>query len=90
MSSYVRKFLQAVLPGIIKPLHALWNEIIGFVFLVLAAVMVRPVWHAWQRAANEGVDVKTVLDLTGGVLLLGFGLGFGIHGFVKARRISRS
>ena len=32
----VNRFLGHVLPGIIRPMHALWNEVIGFVFIVLA------------------------------------------------------
>ena len=32
----IRKFLGHVMPGIIRPLRVLWNEIIGFIFLVLA------------------------------------------------------
>ena len=32
----VSKFLGHVVPGVIKPLHALWNQVIGFLFLVFA------------------------------------------------------
>ena len=32
-----RKFIDNVVPGIIKPVHSLWNEVIGFLFLVLGA-----------------------------------------------------
>jgi len=31
----VNRFLGHVLPGIVRPMHALWNEVIGFFFLSL-------------------------------------------------------
>lgn len=77
-----RKFVANVLPGIVKPVHSLWNEIIGFLFLVLGAAAVRPVWQAWRE------DDYTKLALSGFFALVMF--SFGIHGFLKARRISRS
>lgn len=77
-----RKFLSTVVPGVVKPLHSLWNEVIGFLFLVLALLAGRPVWQAYQ----ENDLTKLVLSGFFGFVML----GFGIHSFVKARRISRT
>ena len=33
----LNQFLGHVVPGVMRPLRVLWNEIIGFVFMVLAA-----------------------------------------------------
>src|SRR5574338_151726 len=33
-----RKFLANVVPGLVKPVHSLWNEVIGFLFLVLGVI----------------------------------------------------
>jgi len=86
----VKKFFEMVLPGVMKPLHALWNEVLGFLFLAIAVFMVRPTWKAWQKINEGGDDGQAVVGLIGGVALMTVGLIFGIHGFWKARRISRS
>jgi len=36
MFARIRQFLRFILPGIIRPMRVLWNEVIGFVFLALA------------------------------------------------------
>ena len=38
MGQLISKFLSHVLPGVVRPLHALWNEVIGFLFIVFAVV----------------------------------------------------
>jgi threonine/homoserine/homoserine lactone efflux protein len=78
----VRKFLQHVVPGIIKPIRILWNEVIGFVFLAFAAITIRQIVRAWQED-----------DMTRLVFASAFGLvmaGFGVSSFLRARKISRS
>ena len=37
MGELISKFLRHVVPGVVRPLHALWNEVIGFLFIVIAA-----------------------------------------------------
>ena len=41
-----------VIPGIIKPLHILWNEMIGFVFICIAIIATPRVYRevAFWRA----------------------------------------
>lgn len=41
MLSTAKRFLGHVVPGVIRPIHILWNQVIGFFFLVLAVL--RPV-----------------------------------------------
>ncbi|MCC7156863.1 MAG: hypothetical protein IT161_19955 [Bryobacterales bacterium] len=77
-----RKFLANVVPGLVKPIHSLWNEVIGFLFLVLGVLAIRPIWQAWRE------EDFTKLALSGFFSLVM--ISFGIHGFWKARRISRS
>lgn len=83
----VSQFLRHVLPGVIKPLHILWNEVIGFIFLVLAVFVGV---STYRRAQNFNGD-------TGGLLILAASFTFaailgiyGVSSFVRARRISRS
>ena len=79
-----REFFQSVIPGVIKPLHILWNEIIGFLFLVIATFIV---FGTLRRTAH---DPDGFWPMVAGV---GFGLilaGFGLSSFLRARKISRS
>ncbi len=87
MLGLAKKFCQSVLPGVIKPLHTLWNELLGFVFILFAVMLVRPVWRGYQELNGDPAQfVKFLLSAFFFLTMLGFGL----HAFWKARRISRS
>jgi hypothetical protein len=83
----MRRFFQAVLPGILKPLHVLWNELIGFFFAIFAVVIL-------------GSLVKGIIDFKGDssglfrLILMGFAFivmaGYGLQSYFKARKINRS
>ena len=49
-----REFVRHVLPQIIKPMHALWNEVIGFLFLAMAAVPIPRTYRHWQQYSETG------------------------------------
>jgi hypothetical protein len=85
-------FLKHIVPAIVKPLHALWNEVIGFLFLSFATIFgfrtatyVRQFQHA--NDANAGGALLRVVMAGFCTLLLGF---YGIASFRRARKISRS
>jgi hypothetical protein len=82
MLALTRKFLGHVLPGVIRPLHILWNQVIGFFFLAIAAL---PVPSA-IRAYNEGNVPRFLLSATF-ITIMG---SFGLSSFLRARKISRS
>jgi hypothetical protein len=80
------KFAKSVLPGIIKPLHVLWNEMIGFVFLMFAVV---GAFNAYRyfRAMEESPDALARMLLTGVfAIFMGF---FAFGSFRRARKISK-
>ncbi len=79
-----RKFFQSVIPGVIKPLHILWNEIIGFLFLVLATFIV--VGTLRRTAHDPGSFWPMVAGIGFGLILAAFGL----NSFLRARKISRT
>jgi hypothetical protein len=83
MFALSRKLLQHVLPGVARPLHILWNQIIGFLFLVLAVVPVPSAIRSYQ-------DPNGLPRLMMSVLFILLMATFGISSFVKARKISRS
>ena len=81
-SSKLGRFLGHVLPGVIKPIHILWNEVIGFLFLCLACIPVPSIIRYWRQG-----DIS---KLGFGLLFAGVMLYFGINSFWRARKISRS
>jgi hypothetical protein len=87
MRQLISQFLSHVLPGVIRPLHALWNEVIGFLFIVFAVVAGFYVIRA-VRAFEGDVEglVRIVLPALFGVVM-GY---FGVSSFLRARKISRS
>jgi hypothetical protein len=85
-------FLKHIVPAIVKPIHALWNEVVGFLFLSFATVFgfrtvtyVRQLGHA--NDANAGALLLRVVMAGFCTLLLGW---FGVSSFLRARKISRS
>lgn len=83
----VSQFLKHVLPGVVRPLHILWNEVIGFVFLVLA------VWigfGTYRRARDLSGDFQGLIFLVGAIILTCLLAYYGISSFRRARKISRS
>jgi hypothetical protein len=80
--SKVGLFLSHVVPGVVRPIHVLWNEIIGFIFFVIAT----PIVFGAIRAFREG-DSQRMFIAGGFALML---LYFGVTSFLRARKISRS
>jgi hypothetical protein len=82
----VSRFLGHVLPGVIKPLHSLWNEVIGFVFIVFAVMAAFSTWRS-MRMSSGSPDIFKAVVSAGFALMMAY---FGISSFLKARKISRS
>ena len=83
----IRKFFQHVLPGIIRPLHILWNEVIGFVFVVFAVIAGFRALKEIRQFDGDGQSVFAVIVTAFFSLLMAF---YGFTSFRKARRISKS
>jgi len=82
-----RKFMTHVLPGIIKPLHILWNEMIGFVFICIAIIATPSVYR--KVAAFSGEPEQLGLIVLGLCFLIPM-YGFGISSFWRARKLKKS
>ncbi len=81
----VKGFLAHVLPGVIRPIHALWNEVIGFVFIMFAVGAAFSAWRSMRT--GDSSDGFKALVAGAFALIMAF---FGISSFLKARKISRS
>jgi hypothetical protein len=78
----LKKFLHHVLPGVIKPLRIVWNQVIGFLFLVFAVFSAREIYRSYMEANI----VRLLISGFFGALMT----WFGISSFWRARKISRS
>ena len=85
--SKVGRFMEHVVPGVVRPLRVLWNEIIGFVFLCLAAWAVPSTIRNVRSMQTEESGLGRVLLSVGFFCLMAY---FAISSFLRARKISRS
>jgi Ca2+/Na+ antiporter len=86
------KFIKHVVPAVIKPIHSLWNEVIGFFFLCFAAVFGFRT-YSYYRSYVQAPPGAAFNELMRVVVTAFFGVVmavFGISSFLRARRISRS
>ena len=81
------KLFSNVMPAVIRPLRILWNEIIGFFFLVFAVWAIPSAWRSYRTFDGDLEDFMRIF-LTG--IFVVMMLGFGIYSFFRARKISRS
>ncbi len=83
----VRQFVNHVVPGVIRPLHILWNEIIGFFFLVFGVWFGSAAFRGYRKLGQpQGSLVGVVVPAIAAAIMLAYGL----HSFLKARKIGRS
>ncbi len=83
MFSMAKKFIGHVMPGVIRPIHILWNQVIGFFFIVLAILPLSYILKDWSK---PGSGPRLVMEILFTVVMA----GFAIHSFLKARKISKS
>jgi hypothetical protein len=87
MFGVARKFAVHVIPGILKPLRVLWNEMIGFVFVVLGVVFG---FSAYRRFKDFDGDLSSLFALGGAAIFVLMLILYGVSSFWRARKISRS
>ena len=75
-------FVKHVLPAAVKPIHSLWHEILGFVFLVFAGIGAYKIWRHPGTMPPEQLIIVVVF-----VIVMA---AYGLSSIRKARRISRS
>lgn len=83
----VKTFVTNVVPAVIKPLRVLWNEIIGFFFLVFGVIFG---FSLFRRYRDFQGDLTQLFGLAASGLFVAMLLGYGIYSFLRARKISRS
>jgi hypothetical protein len=87
MFSLGRKFLSHVLPGIMRPLRILWNEMIAFVFICFAVPAGMKFYGFVKDFDGEPKSVFGII--LSGIFLFTM-LYFAVMSFFRAKKISRS
>jgi hypothetical protein len=77
-----RSFIKHVVPAVVKPMHSLWNEVIGFLFCSFAAIF----GFKTLTYLRHG-DMPRMVIAGSCTLIMAW---YGVTSFLKARRISRS
>ena len=85
--SKMGKFIEHVVPGVVRPMRVLWHEVIGFIFIVLAVVFGSSAIRNFHLLQSEEVSL---LKLAVSFFLPALMAYFGITSFLRARKISRS
>lgn len=87
MGQLIQRFLAHVVPGVVRPLRILWNELIGFFFLVLAGSAVPSSVRYIRQFHGDAESVFRVGLSIAFSCIMGY---FAITSFLRARKISRS
>ena len=82
-----RRFLTHVVPAVLKPLRTLWNEVIGFLFLVFAGL---GLLHALREYHKLDSDQGSLFRIIVALVFAGIMGLYGVSSFRRARKISRS
>lgn len=86
-NSTTGRFMTHVVPAVLKPLRVLWNEVIGFLFIVMGVIAAPSVWRNFKQFESGEASILRVLLPLGLAALL---LYFGVTSFWRARKISKS
>jgi len=85
--SKLGRFMEHVMPGVVRPLRVLWHEIIGFIFIVLAVIFGSSAVRNYHLLQTEEISILRLAVSFFLPLLMAY---FGITSFLRARRIARS
>ncbi len=89
MFAKVKQFFSYVIPGVIRPLRVLWNEVIGFVFLALAVWAIPSSLRAYREYSANG-DADSLFRVVLAALFAALMIWFGVGSFLRARKLSKS
>ena len=85
--SKLGRFMEHVMPGVVRPLRVLWHEVIGFIFIVLAIMFGSSAIRNYRLLQSEEISILRIAVSFFLPVLMAY---FGITSFLRARRISRS
>ena len=87
MWNLVKQFASTVIPGVLKPLRVMWNEMIGFVFIVFAVMILGSTIRKW---GDFNDSPSSIMLLAASIFFFLVMSGYGIYSFFRARKINRT
>lgn len=87
MWSLTKKLFHSFMPGIIKPLQTLWNEMMAFAFLAGAILFGSAAYREHLKVEQDKSSVWLVLLPAFACVVF---VIFGLQSYLKARKISKS
>lgn len=87
MLGTAKKFASTVVPAIIKPLRVLWNEIIGFFFIVLALWSLPSAVRSLRNFDGDPAGLGRIFLTLAFLLIM---LAYGLYSFLRARKINKA
>jgi hypothetical protein len=85
--AHARQFVRHVLPAVLQPLRVLWNQVIGFFFVVLAVIAA---WRMVPIIRDFKGEVGDVFRLLLSAVFVCMMAGFGLYSFWRAHRVPKS
>jgi len=85
--SKVGRFIEHVVPGVVRPIRVLWHEVIGFIFIVLAVIFGSSAIRNYHLLQTEEISILRLVASFFLPVLMAY---FGITSFLRARKASRS
>ena len=55
------RFIEHVMPGVVRPLRVLWHEVIGFIFIVLAVLLGSSAVRTFHLFQSEEISIMRLL-----------------------------
>ena len=86
MRRLIFAFGSHVIPQVVRPLRALWNQLIGFIFLLLAVAGTGSGIVNVRHSHGEGEDFGRIIVAFLFAAIMAY---FSITSFLRARKISR-
>ncbi len=87
MWNLVKQFAATVIPGVIKPLRVMWNEMIGFVFIVFAIMIAGSTMRKWKDFDDSAGSIGLI---AASIFFFVVMMGYGLYSFFRARKINRA
>ena len=87
MWKLVKQFAATVIPGVLKPLRIMWNEMIGFVFIVFAVMIMGSTVRKWNDFDGSPSSIGL---FAASVFFFIVMAGYGLYSFFRARKIKRT
>ena len=87
MLRVAKQFCSHVVPKVIRPIQVVWNQVIGFLFLVLAAWSIP---HGVRTVREFDGQPGSLVRLILSTLFTSAMTVYGILSFLRARKVSRS